>query len=315
MLAKGSAHSPATPGNRLRSARAGTLLGVLAGAASCVLAVQARAQAGTSQCVTSHAEAQRLRLGGKLLDARTQLLSCAQRECPELVANDCALWLTEVESSLSSVVLAVEGASGADLVDVRVFANERLLTQRTDGRALPLDPGSYEFRFEAQGHVPLTVAASMRQSEKNRILRVRLQPTSAAAGDAPALAQAPATTQAEAADDTHPVPVLTYVLGGVALASFGAVAYFGLTGKEKYDELNKTCGRDRECTENEVEDGKRAYLIANVALGVGIASAVAAAIVYFAVGGDSATTASTPSAGLQAGVLDTGAYLQWSSRH
>ena len=117
----------------------------------------ARAEAPADRCVTAHAEAQRLRLGGKLLDARAQLLTCAQSECPGLVASDCGVWLAEVDSSLSSVVFAVEGGDGHDLVEVRVFANGRLLTERTDGRAVAVDPGRYVFRFETAGYMPANV--------------------------------------------------------------------------------------------------------------------------------------------------------------
>ena len=282
-------------------------------------------------CVAAHGEAQRLRLGGELLAAREQLLVCAQRECPAVVANDCALWLPEVESNLSSVVLAVEGGEGRDLVDVRVFANDRLLTEHTDGRAMPLDPGSYHFRFEAAGYRPLTLAASMRQAEKNRIVRARLVPeatlsprgsnvqSSAASADA-AAAPAPAeSTQSS-------VPVLTYVFGGVALAGFGAFTYFAVSGQNELDRLEETCGHD--CTPAQVADGKRSWLIADVALGVGIASAATAVILLLTDGDDAAPPAAEAQARggtaparrggasfLQPALLPRGVALQWTLRH
>ena len=266
-------------------------------------------------CVSAHVEGQRLRQAGSLLAARAALLRCAQRECPELVANDCGQWLPEVEADLSSVVLAVDGGEGRDLVDVRVFANGKLLTERADGRALALDPGAYRFRFEAPGFQSLTLAASIRQAEKNRIVRARLEP--ALDGDQ-------GGTPASVADDSAPgpaasggrsVPVLTYVFGGVSLASFGAFAYFAIDGKNEYERLDQTCAKNgMKCSNAQVADGKRAYVIADVALGVGIASAATAAILFFTAGDDD-PPAAQDSATLEPVVSARGAALRLTYRH
>jgi len=202
-------------------------------------APSARADAPAERCVTAHAQAQRLRLGGQLLEARAQLLTCAQSECPELVSSDCGVWLAEVESSLSSVVFAVEGSDGRDLMDVHVFANSRLLTERTDGRAIAVDPGRYVFRFETAGYTPSNLDVSVRQSEKNRIVRVTLQ-LLAPAEVAPKSAAPSAPVVAAAVESDHGgVPVATYVLGGVAIASLGAFTYFAITGKDRLRELQR----------------------------------------------------------------------------
>lgn len=277
------------------------------------LASSARAQpsAQVKACVAAHTEAQRLRMAGRLLAAREQLLACAQRECPELVANDCALWLPELDADLPSVVLAVADSEGRDLLEVRVFANDRLLTEHTEGHAVALDPGSYRFRFEADGYRSLTLTASVRQAEKNRIVRAKLEPDLAPSAAARS-GRAPDGQQGS--DDTADasVPVASYVLGGVALASFGAFAYFAVTGKDEYDRLSDSCGRA--CTEADVEDGKRAYVLADVALGVGVASAAAAVIVFFAAG-EGASPDDRAQAGLQLGVGPHGGSVQWTSRH
>jgi hypothetical protein len=283
------------------------------GALACALALvllqasAARAQASTAvnACVAAHTEAQRLRMAGKLLAAREQLLACAQRECPALVANDCALWLPELEAELPSVVLAVEDASGRDLIAVRVFANDRLLTERTEGHAVALDPGSYRFRFEVAGYRPLTVTASVRQAEKNRLVRARLEPVApnAAAESGDELAS-------EGADS---VPVASWVLGGVALASMGAFTYFAVSGKQEHNRLSESCGQS--CTDAQVADGKRAYIIADVALGVGVASAAAAVILLFTSGEAAPAPEAGARAGLQVGVSPDGGSVHWTSRH
>ena len=77
----------------------------------------------------------------------------------------------------------------------------------------------------------------------------------------------------------------TYVLGGVALASMGAFTYFAIAGKDRLHELQHDCAP--ECPEEQVEGGRTQYIIADVALGVGVASAIAAALVYFIDAGSS----------------------------
>jgi hypothetical protein len=269
---------------------------------------RAELPADVSACVAAHSEAQRLRMGGQLVAAREQVLACAQRECPALVANDCALWLPELDAELPSVVLAVEGGDGQDLLDVRVFANDRLLTQRADGRALLLDPGSYQFRFEARGHRALTVTASVRQAEKNRLVRVRLEPElgpAAAAGSATGDVSPPAA-------ETGSAPIAAYVFGGVAVAGVAAFTYFAVSGKNEHDRLSESCGRM--CTPAQVEDGKRAYIIADVALAVGVASAITSAILFLTAGEDESAEEHA-GATLRLGAGVDGGSLQWTTRH
>lgn len=232
----------------------------LAGALLLGLANGGYAQVAAQQaCIDTHVEAQRARQRGELLLALEKLLACAQSTCPALISNDCGAWLSEVEVSLPSIVLAVVDAEGGDLVEVAVSANGRLLTERIDGQALPLDPGSYELTFEAPGYTPRSVAVTVRQAEKNRLVRVQLAPhvVAPAAGG---------------------VPILSYVLGGVAVAGLGSFAYFGLRGAAEYDEAEERCAPD--CREADVADGKLAYIVADVGLGIGLVSAAAAVIVY-----------------------------------
>lgn len=239
------------------------------------------------------------------MDARAQLLICAQSECPDLIANDCGVWLPEVEASLSSLVFAVAGTGGRDLVDVRVFANDRLVTDRTDGRALTLDPGRYVFRFEADGYTPLNMDVSILQSEKNRILRAELRPVASTRA---------APERSEAARTGGGVPVATWVLGGTALVGLGAFTYLAVSGKDRLDALMASCGPDN-CTERQVESGKTQYIAADIALGVGVASAIAAVVVLFAAGGGDPDAPAEPSARVDAVVGAGHAYLQLTSRY
>jgi hypothetical protein len=227
---------------------------------------------------------------GELGLAREKLLACAQSGCPALISNDCGTWLGEVEASLPSVVLAVVDDEGRDVIEVTVSANQRTLTERIDGQALPLDPGSYELTFKAPGFAPRSIALTVRQAEKNRLVRVQLT--------------------REAPKASGGIPLASYVLGGVAIAGLGTFAFFALSGADEYDTLEDTCARS--CTEAQVEDGKLAYIVADVGLGIGVASAAAAVIVYVLSQPDDEEKA--PSTRIDIAPTQGGARAQWTAR-
>jgi hypothetical protein len=216
-------------------------------------------------CLDAHEAAQRLRRDGQFLEARKQLLDCAQAACPRVVRNDCAGWANEVDASTPSLVLAVASTRGEDLVDVQVTANGRTLTQRVDGRAIAVDPGVYTLRYEAVGHTPLEQTITVRQAEKNRLVRAELTP----------IPIAPARSEPLSVErPTRVWPTSAIVLGSVAVAAGGAALGLGLWGKGRLDDLAASCGRDDRCSSDQVAGGKRAYIAADVLAGVAGVTAV-----------------------------------------
>jgi hypothetical protein len=243
-----------------------------------------RAEASEA-CVSAYENAQVLRLRGRYVAARQQLLTCVQSSCPELLQNDCVNWLAEVDASLPTVVFSVVDAHGNDIAGARVYAGGAPLEGWVRGRALALDPGSYELRFEAPGYRAEQQTLTVNEAEKNRMVRARLTPIGdeAAVEDdqqehaAPAVTSGPAEPS-EAGESG--IPLATYVLGGASIAGLGAFTYFAVSGKSEYDELERSCGRS--CPESRTEAGRRAYILADVALGVSVVSAAAALWVYLA---------------------------------
>lgn len=118
----------------------------------------------------------------------------------------------------------------------------------------------------------------------------------------------PILTPVEAPADTPAssgIPLASYVLAGSTLLGFGAYAYFGLSGlakERKYQRLE-----DPEMCDF-CSSGERDYVLANIGLGVGLASAVGAVAVFFLSRPDQKPV--DQRAGLQ--VLPAG--LQWSER-
>lgn len=239
------------------------------------------AQDDKQACLSSYASSQKQRNKGALLAARKQLLVCSRNVCPGPVVKDCMEWLTDVDANLSSVVFAVSDASGHDIVNARVTAQQELITDTTDGHAVLLDPGMYEFQIEADGYERAESTVIMHQAEKNRMVRVQLKrPPSAAPRKFTLKFQPePATVPASAPAVDHPFPVVTTVLAGVALAGVGTFAYLGVRGLNTLHEARRCQANCRRT----IDSGTRDYVVADIGLGVAIAAAVSAALVYFLV--------------------------------
>lgn len=233
--------------------------------------------ADADSCLRAHEEAQLQRLHGHYLEARELLLQCAQAACPGLVRGDCKTWLGEVEASLPTLVLAVVDDAGRDLIEVRVSSGGTLLSERVDGRALVLNPGIYTLRFEAQRYAPQELQLSIREAEKQRIVRVVLHAADAGAANAATASEVTSSSSArdEPAQRQRGLRLASYVLSGAAVASLATGIAFGAVGKKKLDEL-QACKPN--CREGEVNTGKRRYVIANSMFAVAGALAVAAAV-------------------------------------
>jgi hypothetical protein len=274
-----------------------------------------------AECLSAHTDAQLLRKQGALLQAREKLLDCSQSACPRLVVNDCMGWLSEVENSLSSVVFALSDAHGRDISDARVSGNEHLIAERTDGRAVLLDPGTYNFAFEAPGYVIATQVVSLRQSEKNRIVRVQLTPV-AKAEAAPVAAElaphdrtpAPPEALAQAASAhgpsySHGHTTALVAIAGTGLVGAGTFVVFGLLGNDKLQ-------RVEQCEANCSSDsrvGRRDYVIADIGLAVAVATVPI--LVYLALSSSNDDTGvSQQRVQLRALGAQRGVSVEWSGR-
>jgi hypothetical protein len=250
-----------------------------------------------------------LRRQGSLLAAHEKLMVCAQEGCPAPVANDCATWMGEVEASLSSVVFAVSDAAGQDVIDTKVYANGKLISERTDGRAIAIDPGTYTFRFEAPPRAAVEETVSIRQSEKNRIVRIVFPAPSPEKSGQMTL---PAATQTPWNPPSRGIPTGTWVLGGVALAGTAAFVTFAVLGHDKYNDAKK-CRTNPRCKELDelIDTGKRDYVVANIALGVAAASAIAAGVIYFVDRISAPKQAPPPALQLETDFANRGALLRY----
>jgi hypothetical protein len=225
------------------------------------------ARADRAACLQAHERGQLLRLRGHFTEARAQLASCAEASCPKLLRDDCQTLLTELDAQRAAVVFVVVDRAGNELTDVRVFADDALLTDAVDGRAVPLDPGTYRLRFEVPGHGPTHQTVAIRDGERSKMVRAQLDYVVGGG-------------ETERDRRTGRGPIVAYALGGAALAVLASGVGLGVAGKHELDRLDGSCGSNRDCGNADTERGRRLYLGADVAFGIGGALAVAATTLF-----------------------------------
>lgn len=233
----------------------------------------AQPSSSAAECARAYEDGQELRKSGQLLSARTALQSCARDECPGFIRSDCATWYGELQSEIPTLVFAAH-SQGRDLPEVRVTVGERLLTSRIDGRAVELDPGEYDFKFIAPEMRPLQRHFVIARGERNRLIQVQLESSRARAPESEPPPLPPATARSLL------LPGIFAGVGGLGVAGFAAL---GAWGRASEDELETTCSP--QCAQSQVSSVRTKYALADVSLGVGVASLGLAA--YFALAGDS----------------------------
>jgi hypothetical protein len=256
----------------------------------------AAATAGVEACAAAYEQAQEQRQRGAFGEARGRLSACAAATCPAFIVKDCRRWLDEVDVAQPTVVLAVRLA-GRDLERVTVRSDGRVLAQRLDGRALPLDPGKHALSFEAEGAVARSLQVIIAEGQKNRLITVDLaelpERTAEAGTLVPAAARIGARANTPMPHDLVPVPTSTthatvtpaskmrpatialLATGAAGLATF---AGFGLWGFHGEAQLREACSP--RCDPAAVNQVSRRYLVADVGLGIGAAALGVAAYLH-----------------------------------
>jgi hypothetical protein len=222
------------------------------------------------QCVAAYEEGQRLRKGGFLTAARERLLVCAQEMCPSMIKRDCTTWVAEVEQALPTVVFEAVGAGGKDIVDVKLSVDGRVVAEQMDGKAISLDPGAHVARFEVPGSPAVEERFVAREGEKSRRVVGRLAGSQADVEASLPTAGAP----------PRPIPVGTWVAGGVGVAGLGVFTVFAIVGQSEKSKLDDQ-GCKPGCPEAEVDKVKSKFLVADIGLAVGVAGLATAAVLYF----------------------------------
>ncbi len=229
----------------------------------------AGARAEQVTCFNAPVEGQKLRKAGKLLAARQQFLTCAQKECPAEIVDDCAKWASEVERALPSVVIAARDPQGRDLVDARVSIDGSVFAP-LGSRATRLDPGKHTLSVRTADGEVIDRELTLQEGEHERSFVV----TFGAPVEPP---HSPAMlSHGAATNDARPVPPVVWIVGGVGAVGMVSFATFGILGVSARSSAHCDVG----CPSSDKSDVDTKLLVADVSLGIGLVALGVAAALY-----------------------------------
>lgn len=291
-----SAHKPPSSAHSVRRRQARLVSRVAIGAGLWAPNVLAQDD-DVKACAEAYEQAQVTRNSGKLKESEAHLRVCVRDVCPDFVKVDCGQWLSDVRREMPSVILMVTDGNGNELTDVQVTIDGTVHPAAVDGRAFEINPGPHEFTFEREG-TKRSERVSIRQGEKNRVIKIELVTRSD--GDNDGVFDADDRCPTQAGDPSNggcPVPVAPVIVrqtglngletgaivaAGVGILGFGTFAVAGTWSRLNTSEALKECGDDGDgCSPAKVEEyqDKEGLLnpIANIGAivgGVGVATAV-----------------------------------------
>jgi len=215
-------------------------------------------------CLAEYDETQKLKNSGKLIEAKKHALVCAQDGCPNVVRDDCTSWSVDLEKTIPTIVLVVTDSEGRDVTDAVAYLDGKKMSSHVEGKAIPLNPGAHKLRIEREGYDTIEQDVVAHEGDKNRNINVKFPKKGA---DAPVAPGAPVDTGPK----SRPVPAAAWVFGGLGAAGVAGFIAFGLMGSSKKSDLDTRACKPS-CPVDDVNAAKRDFLIADIALGVGVVS-------------------------------------------
>lgn len=224
------------------------------------------------QCVTAYEDAQALRNTGRLRAAREQDLLCSAPVCSKVLRKDCVTWAQELDASIPTVVFEVHDRDDKETSSVRVLVDDEPLLETLSGKAVEVDPGQHLFRYELAGAEPIEEHMVIREGEKNRKLSVSFFKP-------PPPSETPTPTPTTPQPPPSGSPVGPIVLGSVGVIGVGVFATLAILGTKRKGELESSCAP--RCAHADVSSVRNELVAGDIALGVGVVSLGAAAILFF----------------------------------
>jgi hypothetical protein len=219
------------------------------------IATTAHADDDRAACVQAADRGQVARDQGKLSAARVEFTDCARAACPKLVVQQCTEWLAAITQDMPSVSFRAMDPKGSEVLDVTVYVDSVERKGSLDGVPLELDPGVHTFRFVHAGSPDVIQQAILRVKEKNRVIDVKL-----------------AASQVEAAPEHHRpfrFPWTASVSFALGAASFIGMGVLVGTAAHDANAMRQSCAGF--CLQADVDWVNTRVLLANIAMGVGIA--------------------------------------------
>jgi hypothetical protein len=245
-----------------------------------VLAQEAPPAPATSSgatCEASYEKAQTDRLAGHYIAASSSALACSQIQCNQAIVRECMRLYESLQQDTPTLVFAARKAEGGELIDVKVEMDGKQVAERITGRPMPVDPGPHQFAFIEPTRGRIETTESARVGDHARVIEVTFPDPNAK--NAPAGEPgAPAPDQGPQPPRSKGIPPMTFVLGGIGVVGLASFAYFRVSGVGDYNHYNSTCSP--ECNPNDIDKVRTKFTLSYVSLGVGLAGAVGAGVVF-----------------------------------
>lgn len=225
------------------------------------------------ECVVASGAGQEHLKHGALFSARQELELCSAPSCPQVVSADCTRWLEEVMAAMPSINIVVR-VGGVDQSRALVRIDGAPWLDKLTGRPQDIEPGEHDVTVESHG-AQQTKRLVVVQGEKNRVVVFQLEAAAAPVVTPPVVT----TPTAPEARRSVALPVV-FTAGAVA----GGLSFtlFGLSGKARLATLvAQPCAATKTCDPAEGAAISREFIVADVSLVVGLASAVAAGISWW----------------------------------
>jgi hypothetical protein len=216
-------------------------------------------QSATAACMEAHAEGQRAEQRGELNAATQRYASCTLAACPSAIRRDCTEWRERALRTMPTIIIRLRDSSGRDRAG-RVFLDDVPLSAEQAGRAVSVDPGQHRIRVEAEDSNPTDMAIVAVEREKDRVVDVVLRSR-----------ETPPDHPPPARPREQPSPIGPLVLLGIGAVGVGIFTVAAIDANAKYDHYEKACMPT--CAPKDVDTIRTRYVIADVALIVGLAAA------------------------------------------
>jgi hypothetical protein len=228
-----------------------------------------------ARCVAASERAQTKRDEGQLLASRAEFVACAEEACPAIVRRECARWLADVDERIPSIIVSVKDSAGKDVAsgssDVITLDGARSGDAVNAGRAIKVDPGPHVI-VVATPHNGQSIEERVvvREREKGRVVTLSFQRKGDDGSGGGGGGGVPMK---------RTIPTLSWVLGGVAIAGGATFGVLWAKGMDEVSNLRSTCAPF--CSNDQIDSVTPTLTGARIALGVGIAAAALAVVVYF----------------------------------
>jgi hypothetical protein len=210
-------------------------------------------------CVDQHTSSQELRMEGKLLESRDAMLECAAEACPALLQRDCVNWIDELRTQIPSLTFRVT-LDGQSRTDAQIYIDGEVAHEPASGKAVDVNPGRHRIRVAFPGVPAFEEEVVLSEGERYRLVEITLT--------------SPPSEPPPRPEMHRPVPVATWVLGGIAVVSTINASIWGASSVSLRKELEEDCAPN--CTDQRVDTLRKRALIADVSWGVSALSAIGA---------------------------------------